>query len=293
MQFEHLKPETQELVNLSDEERIYAIREPLWIGYTAAQLVLKRLGVLVSYPQKDRMPNMLLVGDTNNGKTTIINHFRNKNQGFTDEETGKVNMPVFIVQVPAVPSEVRLYDTMLKKLLAPHKDRESPDKKLFQICKILGSLQTKVIILDEIHHIIAGNKRQQRQFLNAIKYLANELKIPIVGSGTQEAFNAIQTDAQLLNRFVPCILPRWKMNNEFLRLLLSFEQMIPLKNQSKLTEQTLANKILGMSEGTIGEITNIITEAAVLAVENGQEKITLKILNSIDYLTPSERLKRR
>lgn len=292
--YAHLSAETRKVVELPDDERIKYIRGPLWIGYPAAQKALKKLETLLAHPKKDRMPNLLLVGETNNGKTTIINRFQQKHPGYTDETTGRVVMPVFTIQVPPVPDEVRFYNTILEKLLAPYKDRERADKKLFQVAKILERLQTRLMVLDEIHHIIAGNLSRQRQFLNSIKYLSNELKISLVGVGTGDAFNAITTDPQLSNRFEPLVLPRWKSDDDFLQLLASFEYLTPLKKPSGLADDTaIVEKILSLSEGFIGEISTVLTEAAVVAVEKKEERITVKILSGIDYFSPSQRKKRR
>ena len=292
--YEHLSAEAKNALELPNAERIEYIRSPLWIGYVAAQKAVKKLEILLNYPKKDRMPNLLLVGDTNNGKTTIINRFRQRNQGHTDEETGRVVMPILAVQVPSVPDEVRFYNTILEKLLAPYRERETPEKKMFQVARILERLQTRLIVLDEIHHIIAGNLKKQKQFLNAIKYFSNELKMPLVGVGTSDAFNAINTDPQLSNRFEPFVLARWKNNDEFLQLLASFEHLLPLKKVSDLAEDSqIAGKILSMSEGYIGEISTVVTEAAVAAVESGAERISLKILNELDYFSPSQRKTRR
>jgi Bacterial TniB protein len=40
---------------------------------------------------------------------------------------------------------------------------------------------------DELHDIMSGSVNKQRQFLNVLKYLRNDLQIPLVGLGTQEA----------------------------------------------------------------------------------------------------------
>ena len=69
-----------------------------------------------------------------------------------------------------------------------------------------------MLIIDEIHHILAGNLNRQKGFLNVIKYLGNELEIPVVGVGTRDAYRAIQTDPQLANRFEPAVLPRWELD---------------------------------------------------------------------------------
>jgi hypothetical protein len=48
--------------------------------------------------------------------------------------------------------------------------------------------------------------------------------VPLVGIGTAEAIRAVQADPQLANRFNPEILPKWKLDQEYLRLLASFEK---------------------------------------------------------------------
>jgi hypothetical protein len=80
--------------------------------------------------------------------------------------------------------------------------------------------------------VLAGRLLKQRQFLNVIKHLGNELQIPIVAAGTQDAFNAIQTDPQLANRFETAGLRRWTMGEDYLRLLASFEVALPLEQRS-------------------------------------------------------------
>lgn len=75
MNYPHLSPKAEEQLKYSDIERIEYIRSPRWIGYPQAQQVLVKLEDLLSFPKQNRMPNMLLVGDTNNGKTMLIKHF--------------------------------------------------------------------------------------------------------------------------------------------------------------------------------------------------------------------------
>jgi hypothetical protein len=147
----------------------------------------------------------------------------------------------------------------------------------------------KVLIIDEIQHVLAGPLLRQRAFLNVIQHLGNELQLPIVAVGTQDAFNAIQTDPQLANRFEPVILRRWTMGEDYLRLLASFEKALPLEHRSELLQTAMAIKILSLSEGTIGEISALVCRAAIAAIETGTERITIASLERCDYVAPSER----
>ena len=46
---------------------------------------------------------------------------------------------------------------------------------------------------------------------------------------------------------------------------------------------------MSMSEGWIGEISDVIKQAAILAIRNGDEKITLDLLRKMDWMNPTTR----
>ncbi len=209
------------------------------------------------------MPNLLVWGDTNCGKTAIIDRFC---QGYPLRQNGEEEadvVPVLYIQAPPIPDERRFYSLILDKLRVPHKTNERADRMMCQILKMFPKLGVRMLIVDEIHHILAGNLQRQRAFLNVIKYLGNEAVIPIVGVGTISALNALQTDAQLANRFEPRNLPRWRLDTRYRQLLASFEYVLPLAEESNLTEKEMATKLLDMSGGTIGELSKLIRRAAI------------------------------
>ena len=75
-EYDHLAPECREEANLPTLERIRRIQAERWIGYPRAELVLNRLNELLHYPQRDRMPCLLLYAATGMGKTKILRKFR-------------------------------------------------------------------------------------------------------------------------------------------------------------------------------------------------------------------------
>ena len=117
---------------------------------------------------------------------------------------------------------------------------------------------------------------QQRRFLNLLRWLGNELQIPLVAVGTAEALRAIQSDDQLANRFTPFGLPPWKYDDEYLRLLNTLEAMLPLRERSGMEEPAFAQKLLGAAEGILGEVVSLVTTAAVAAVAAGEERIRIE-----------------
>lgn len=289
----HLTKNTKEFVENSTElERISSCRYPKWIGYSQAAKIVNRMDELMTYPKSTRMTNLLLVGESNNGKTAILNKFNKKYQASFDSKTGSVVNPVIMVQAPPEPDERRFYNAILEHIFAPYKTSEKLDLRYLRVKKMLIELQTKILIIDEIHHVLAGTPTKQRKFLNVIKHLSNDLQIPIVCAGTMLAFNVIQSDQQLANRFEPRVLPKWSNDLEFKRLLASFEALIPLKKESMLTENSLVMKLLVMSDGLIGEVARILELCSIEAIKSGEERITKEILLNIDYISPQDRKKR-
>lgn len=287
----HLSENTKLFVEkATNEERIVATKKSKWIGYSNATNILANMTDCFNYPKTIRMPNLLIVGDSNNGKTALLNRFANSHLAYLDENDKVIN-PVLFIQAPPEPDEKRFYNTILEKLFAPTRTSEKIDSRQQRVLSLLRELEVKVLIIDEIHHVLAGSSSKQRLFLNVIKYLSNELQIPLICAGTRLAFNAIQTDAQLSNRFEPRVLNRWSNNNEYKRLLLSFEKILPLRKESNLIENSIANKILAKSDGLIGEISKILELSTILAINSGIDRITTNIIDEIDYISPENRKK--
>jgi hypothetical protein len=78
------------------------------------------------------------------------------------------------------------------------------------------------------------------------------------------------------------------MNEDFLRLLSSFESILPLKYPSDLTSEEKAMKILSLSGGTIGEISTLLKKSAVQAIVSKKECIDMALL-STSHTSPAAR----
>ncbi|UVA79983.1 TniB family NTP-binding protein [Pandoraea commovens] len=286
--YEHLHPSAAKCAELDAGERVLWLRRPRWIGYPRAQEVLGRLEDLLRHPREARMPNMLLIGGTNNGKTRLIRSFAQRHPAEENPHGEHIVSPVLYVQAPPTPTEAGFYSEILNTLFEKV-PTSSTDAKRARVVQVLRGIQLKVLIVDELHNILAGASVKQQQFLNMIKYLGNELQISVVGCGTGDLLRAVSIDPQIQNRFVPELLPRWQMNKEFRQLLMSFERVLPLRNPSDLHDPQLAGKLLAMCEGTIGELSMLLNMAATHAIQQGCEQISAEVLNACGYVAPSDR----
>ena len=289
---DHLHAVAREALALPPPARLNHIRHPRWIGYTRAKQLLDKLDNLLTHPKTHRMPNLLIVGDTNAGKTMLANRFVQLHPADDNPAGEAAIVPVLAIQSPPGPDEGRFYNAILEALFAPYNPRERAAHKQVQVLRILKGVGLRMLIIDEVHNVLIGPVNKQRQFLNVLKYLGNDLQIPLVGLGTKEALRAIQADPQLANRFEPAALPPWQLNQEFQMLLASFERSLPLRKPSRLADEQMARQLLMLSEGSLGELSVLLTSAAVYAVESGAERIDKKVLAAIDWVPPSERRRR-
>lgn len=273
------------LLDAPDSERIEHIDKPVFIPYSRASELLDEMEDLLNHPQMNRMPNMLIIGRSDNGKTEILREFLTRHPAEDRREFDTVYAPVIYVQAPPGPSENVFLDKMLMMLGVSIRVNDAPDRKLMQLMEILPQIQTKVLMIDELNALLAGSVTKQRFFLNMLKYLSNELKICIVAAGTPEVEFAINSDPQYKSRFPLRPLPRWQEDTDFKQLLFNFEFVLPLKHPSNIYKGEIPAKLYGLSEGIIGEVAKILRSAAKHAIKTGEERITMEVIAECPYVS--------
>jgi type II secretory pathway predicted ATPase ExeA len=288
--YRHLGRKALQVIELSPEERIAFIQDSHWVGYSRAKEILNDFEDLLAHPRMHRMPCRLLLGATNNGKTVLLKRFAKLHPAFENPDQQGITAAVLWVQAPPVPDESRLYEAILRAVSAPFRHADSLPKREALVMSNLRNVGLKVLLIDEIHHLISGSTNRHRQMLNVIKGLGNSLQISIVAAGTKEAFSAMKVDPQMENRFIPVALPRWEMGDEYLRLLASFEQLLPLKRPSNLAgDQALAMKVFSLIGGKIGELWSLLGKVATVAIQTGHERIDAKLIDRSGWESPGER----
>ena len=168
----------------------------------------RRLDLIEPVLEKARLPRSVMAERARAGGVEVTTLYRWARAFRT---TGLASgIPVIAMEAPPVPDERRFYAEILRQVFTPFRASKSAGQLRYEVLRLLATVEVKLLIIDEIQHVLAGPLLKQRQFLNVIKHLGNELQIPIVAAGTQDAFNAIQTDPQLANRFEPAVLRRWR-----------------------------------------------------------------------------------
>lgn len=292
-EYEHIHPDFKHVMHLSDKDRIQFMDQPRWVGYPIAQSTIDLLQNLMIKPTRPRMPNVLLVGEPNQGKTTIVRRFFELcGKGYVDENMEAIK-PVIIAESPPSADEKSLYLSILQQFHAPHRPTDPVSKLRYQVIHLFRACSVRMLIIDEFHSLLTGSTVKQREVMNAIKFMCNELAIPIVGVGTREAVRVLHTDPQHASRFEVSTLPTWQLDADFQKLLANFEAILPLKKVSKLYKPELAQVIHSISDGNLGNLTRLLVECGTEAIKNGDEIITLKTINKFAWIRPTQGIRER
>lgn len=286
---DHLDEKAQQKLLLSNDERIRGIRVGTWVKFEHVKEVLERLEDMLQSPEVTRPPCMLIVGPAFSGKTSIAERFLKLHPPDLNPENETTVAPVIMVEAPPKPDLSDFYSRILDSLAAKYKPTSSAHEKYSQVKRMFRELGVKVLLVDEIQHLIAGSLNRQREFRNALKSLSNETKVSLVVLGVEEARNAIYQDDQFSSRFIPYELPIIQNDESFAKLLRTLEIRTPLLNPSNLGSPDMCNIIYAKSESNLGDIFDLIKEASVAAIRTGTECITPQLLDRLNWVPPSQR----
>ena len=279
----HLCAAANAAVRLPDDERIQFIRTERWIGFAQAKRALEFLHDLINHSPCARMPCLLIYGDSGMGKTKIIERFRRDFPSQFDADHGIEHQPIIVMEMPPGPEERRFYAQLLDTIKAPTYGQERLDVLERTTLRLLKTIKPRLLAIDEVHNLLSGSARQQRRSLNLLKFLANQLRLPIVCLGTEDALHSVQSDAQISSRFEPLHLPRWQPNDAFRQLIGALETTLPLRKPSHLAQKARVQQIHTQTDGITGNVVRLLNRAAIHAILAGEEAIDDELLAAAAY----------
>lgn len=297
-QYPHLSLACGETMG-SKVARLDYIEDVHWVSYPGARDALDKMEKMLKKSRRKRKPDtlkkrkhhLIIEAESNNGKSAILQEFELRHP-IQENPTGDgIIVPFLLIELPAKPNEVTVYNEMLKKLKATHQGRVMGGDKHLQVLWLLEQIKVQMMGVDELSNILRGTEAQRTEVLNVFKYLGNSLEIPVVSAGVPEVEECIRKDPQWKNRFHTKFLPRWKLNKEFADLLASLELDLPLPEPSNLgTTPEIVMKLFTMSDGLIGEVAQVLEDVTEFCIENNKPCITRDLLDSHhEWEAPSQR----
>ncbi len=113
-----------------------------------------------------------------------------------DEGRGVEHRQIISMQMPSLPDQKRFYGALLFQVGAPHNLKSGVSVLEALARTLLHAIKPRMLIVDEVHHLLAGSYREQRASMNLIKYLPNDLQMSVVLVGTRAAELAIRNRSE-------------------------------------------------------------------------------------------------
>ena len=79
------------------------------------------------------------------------------------------------MEMPSAPQERRLYGQLLMALNAPYRPGDRLAAVEYTALTLLRKVAPRMIVVDEVHNLLAGSAHEQRASLNLLKFLSNQL----------------------------------------------------------------------------------------------------------------------
>jgi Cdc6-like AAA superfamily ATPase len=223
--------------------------------------------------RRTRMPSLLVVGDPDMGKTTILRKFMRSRPGSFEEATGLSRMEVVAMEAPPEADEQRLYGAILEAIGAPIPGGRVLETERAVHCQ-LTRLQTRLLVIDETNNLVIGSAAAQRKTLAALRRLSNTLSLSMAFFGTLEALNALMSDPQIEGRCQPYRLARLANDQTYAAIVAAVVAHMPLKMRTDVDGAFVA-AVHEASGGSPGKTFRLLNAAAVAAIDTGTERITL------------------
>lgn len=202
--YEHLHPDVRHLALAGRSIRKACIETDRWVGYPAGDDAIRRLFELRDAPKRIRMLSVLFWAAPNMGKTFIQKHFLYLCSLLAEAELGVLVSSVFWLELNTGLTEKRLYLDILRALNVPAPDT-SATRLQAMVLRQLEARGVRLILLDELQRVTELRPADQRQVLNALKYLSNQLSVSLAGFGSGEAKALMRKPTDVDREFMECL----------------------------------------------------------------------------------------
>ena len=273
--YPHLYASTIALLDRSPLERAEYMLVDRFVRHRRVDEIWTYVDFMLLSPPRSRAAGLLVHGKPGSGKTMLGKAIvRACHQAFRG--AGKAQVPVLMISMTNAREAKTLYTRLLAALGCPQPERYSGSDRERLVLKLCRESAVKLVIVDEIQDILSTTPRQQRIALDTLKFLMNELSVPLLALGIHGAKQALQVDVHLAARFAFEELPTWQMDSDLMELLDTLEKGLPLKLPSNLVDPSVMKELIQRSAGTLDTLIRLVTWAAAHALEDGEERITQK-----------------
>jgi hypothetical protein len=275
---EHLDPKIRQVAELDAATRIRLISKDLFIEHEYSLYLTDVLDALLCEPRHGRMPCWLITGDAGMGRTAHLHRFGRRYPEHRRVDGTALVRPILMVNTPPEPTRVTLEIALLEAFNAPTVTHGQRMDRGGVIRRLMAAHEVRVLVLDEIQHICHSRVRERAVLLDTIKAFSTTCKINVICAGTPTVAREFKADAQLERRFSMTQFERWRVGPSLQQFLATFERARPLRLPSRLAEPTMMRAVLEEAGGVTHKIMECLNAAAIVAVNEGIERITAELV---------------
>lgn len=275
-------------------------KRPSTIIHAAFQQILDEMRLAVETADSSKPSGLLIMGDSDSGKSTILSHFRKilaeearqqypQTTTLDDDDEEPLDeiavKPAFLFSIPSGLTINGLLERALSENGILVKERMTLNQLENLFYKKLRQMNTRVILVDEFHDIGALGARDQHLVLKVLKEMTNTLSIPIIAAGTRASRVVAEMDEQAWTRFHPVQLEPFKVGAPFRDFLATYEQSMSVRfaHPMPLNDRKFLGCIHGRTNGLVGQVTRFLGMAYEEVVRKEAEGITQDLLEKICF----------
>lgn len=279
----------EQFTQMEFKTRLRQMKKKRFIRYEVAESHLEEFDLLLD-PEIEQKDSYLLTAVPGNGKTTLGKYFIKQNPVDLQRSSDAAYVPILYMKMPAKSTVSGFANNLLEALMQPM-PHSTYDERLATAKVLLRELKTRVLILDEFQHLNSGSVDQRTTLRNLVKEFMDDMDISVIAIGTHTALGVVAQCPQLQRRLEPLTLPKWQADDEGRTLIHMLESTLPLGYSSNIAaDETLSERIIDKSEGILDWINKLLIKASMKAIRTGKEKIDMDLINSLNWIRPSDRI---
>jgi Bacterial TniB protein len=203
-------------------------------------------------------------------------------------ERDRSYLPVVYTTIATATTTNKLWVRLADFVGARELRGSNADERLTDLSRLLKSLGTKFVILDEAQRLNT-DRQAGAEVADNIKEFAENLDATMIFAGislqTAPLFSG-ENGEQWRRRTRPIVLGDYIAGNadddlEWAQLVASFEHILPLPLHQKGLLLRNAPYLHHRTGGSLASLSDLITDAAVEAIDLGTEAITVDLLDTI------------
>lgn len=229
---------------------------------------------------------LIVSGPAGTGKTTAITTFGKTHQvidGQRHPGAGQ-RIPVIYITVPPAATPRMVAAEFARFLGLPVTARANITDIIEAVCGVAVDARVSVVCVDEVHNISLTSKAGA-EVSDTLKYFSERIPATFIYAGIDVERAGLFTGTrgrQIAGRFCLITSHPFPRNAEWDGLVATLEDALRLHHHRPSSLTTLSAYLHQRTGGMIGSLSHLVRGAAIEAILDGSEKITKRVLETID-----------